>query len=130
MDEKTYSPQQRQAFKRIELISLCEGRFNAAHLMSAMDLSRGTASKLINEYKENFPDNLCYNSNTKAYEPCSNFEAHFSRGLLDEYLALNLENNEEIVRLSSSHQLPNAILVRPIIQAIKQKNASIFATPV
>lgn len=116
-----FSPQQRQAFKRIELIGLWEGRLNATHLMNALDLSRGTASKLINEYKELFPENLCYNATRKGHEPSLSFNAHFSRGLLDEYLALNLENSEEIVRLNSSHQPPDATSVRPIIQAIKRQ---------
>lgn len=119
--ENQLTHQQRQAFKRIELISLWEGRSNTTHLMKSLGLGRGTASTLINEYKELCANNLSYNNQNKGYEPTENFVAQYSSGLLDDYLSLELINAATVQRLGSSHQHPNPAHVRPIIQAIQRQ---------
>src|SRR5690606_18805961 len=81
--------QQRQAFKRIELIAQWEGRLNTNHLTESLGITRQSASKLINEYKAFCPHNLAYNNQQKCYEPTAEFSPHISSGLLDDYIAIS-----------------------------------------
>ncbi len=123
--------QQRQAFKRIELIAQWEGRLNTHHLTESLGITRQSASKLINEYKAFCPDNLAYSNQQKCYEPTDAFAPRFSSGLLDDYIAINpdvvgahlseIPTQAGILRLGSGHSTPAASVVRPIIQAIKNR---------
>lgn len=120
MDDLT--PQQHQAFKRIELISLWEGRLNTQHLIDSLGIQRTTASRLLREYQARCPNNLTYNNTSKGYEPTEHFSAQYSRGQLDDYLALNQGEHTQIHRLASGQQNPNPAHVRAIIQAIKNNS--------
>src|SRR5690606_42032454 len=78
--------QQRQAFKRIELIAQWEGRLNTNHLTESLGITRQSASKRINEYKAFCPHNLAYNNQQKCYEPTAEFSPRNSSVLLVDYI--------------------------------------------
>ena len=123
--------QQRQAFKRIELIAQWEGRLNTNQLTESLGITRQSASKLINEYKAFCPHNLAYNNQQKCYEPTAEFSPRISSGLLDDYIAISpnvagahlsdIPTHASLLRLGSGHNTPAASVVRPIIQAIKNR---------
>ena len=129
-EQSALSHQQRQVFKRIELIAQWQGRLNTQDLTSALGMTRQTASKFINAYKRYCPDQLIYNSNTKGYQPAADFQPHFSSGHFDDYVALSpdathadlsdLPTDVSLLRLGGSQRQPSKDIVRPIIQAIQQ----------
>lgn len=59
---------QQQALQIIELILQWEGRFNSQRLMDVFHQSRQSISKLVNEYKAQYPKNLNYNGSQKFYQ--------------------------------------------------------------
>lgn len=120
MSKGKFMSQYHQAFKRIELVLQWEGHFNVHHLMDSLGVSRATASQLVSEYKKHCPENLIYNAQSKSYQPTSQFQAHYSRNYLDDYLALYGQETQ-IEQLSSQQSELNTQYIRPIIQAIKKQ---------
>lgn len=129
--QMAHSYLQLQAYKRIELITLWSGRFNTGHLIAALGISRQSASKLINEYKQLCPANLLYNSSQKSYGPGADFKPQFSSGSLQDFLTITAAQQladmsasttgDVVLQLGSSQRAPQPEIVRPIIQAIEQK---------
>lgn len=118
-------------YQQLELILQWEGKLNTQHLRSLLGVSRPTASKVINAYKERHPENIEYNNSSKGYEPSTQFAPVYSQCLLDDYLALNqtTDNADTSLLLPGSHTLrfgnvlaqPKPEIMRKIFSAIKNK---------
>ena len=75
-------------YRFIEIISYWEGRLTANHLMDAFKIGRQQASKDINWYKRQYPDNLDYDLQIKGHVPTASFRPVFTQGSADEYLQI------------------------------------------
>ena len=128
--EAPISHQLQQAFQAIELIAQWEGRLNTNHLMKLLAITRQSASRLINEYKMRFPQNLAYNPSLKCYEPAEQFIPSQPSVALERYVSLiedqlcamstDTAAEASLLRIGSGHHSPEPDIVRPIIQAIRQ----------
>lgn len=115
-------------YQQLELILQWEGKLNTQHLRSLLGVSRPTASKVINAYKERHPENIEYNGSSKGYEPTPEFTPCYGPCLLDDYLALNQVTDNadtsaqlqqsQTIRFGNVHAQPKPELMRKIFAAI------------
>ncbi len=111
----------------IELLSYWEGRINASSLKKQFNLSRQQSSLILNTYLESAPDNLVYDSSSKAYLAAKNFHCKYISKDVSEYLAwLQNEalmvmdnNNSPCFVLSAPSRQVSAEVIRGIIEAIR-----------
>lgn len=76
-------------FRLLEIVLQWEGRLTTKHLRSAFNIGRSQASKVINQYIQEYsPFGLEYDSKLKGYKITSQFVPRFSEGNVDEYLTL------------------------------------------
>jgi len=120
-------------YRLIEIISYWEGRLTSNHLINAFGIGRQQASKDINLYKENFPDNLDYDLKLKGHIPKATFVPQYTQGSLDEYLHL-LKTSKDLGQSYAGICLPQANteivmppsrgvspeVLRPVIQACRE----------
>ena len=121
-------------YRFIEIIAYWEGRLTANHLMDAFKIGRQQASKDINWYKRQYPDNLDYDLQIKGHVPTASFRPVFTQGNADEYLQILQANmdlsqhysdaflnptNTEIMRPPIRGVSPE--ILRPVIQACREQ---------
>ena len=122
--------------KRLQLIEVCllwEGGVNANTLQKYFDISRTTAQRHIDDYKNHFPNNIVgYDNKAKVHVPADAFRLEITKGDLAEYLSFFGSHGDSIVvntETTSSYieLLPtptrniNPMLIRDIIKACKQR---------
>jgi len=91
---KIISWERRYQFHLLEVISHWEGRVTTEHLNRAFGISsRTTSARIFREYRDIAPDNLIHNPQRRGYIPGKAFQPCFSKGILDEYLALLGQHN-------------------------------------
>lgn len=101
--------------------------------MDAFKIGRQQASKDINWYKRQFPDNLDYDLALKGHVPTKDFQPQFTQGQVDEYLQIQKANMDLSLKFADAFNtvtstevlLPPARgvkpeVVRPVIQACKE----------
>jgi len=120
-------------FRLIEIISYWEGRLTSNHLINAFGIGRQQASKDINTYKTNFPNNLVYDLKVKGHVPSDSFAPQYTQGTLNEYLHL-LKTSKDLGQRFANICLPQANteillppsreispdVLRPVIQACRE----------
>ena len=110
--------QKRFAF--LELLLIWEGRIQPKHLAQQFELGEKLAKHVIQKYKNLYPDNMQYHGASDSYQSGASMVAQFTNGSLQEYMQF-MANTETV----SSLELPNRnlqpALVRPILQAIREK---------
>ena len=110
--------QKRFAF--LELLLIWEGRIQPKHLAQQFELGEKLAKHVIQKYKNLYPENIQYHGASDSYQAGLNMLAQFTNGTLQEYMQY-MANTETV----SSLELPNRnlqpALVRPILQAIREK---------
>lgn len=120
-------------YRFIEIVSYWEGRLTSNHLMDAFKIGRQQASKDINWYKRQYPDNLDYDLQLKGHVPKSSFRPVFTQGTPDEYLQILKANmdlsqhyadafmhptNTEVMTPPARGVTPEVL--RPVIQACRE----------
>jgi predicted DNA-binding transcriptional regulator YafY len=70
----------------IEILAYWEGRITTRHLCESFDIKRQQASRDINLYLEQVPDNLVYDRHLKGYCPAATFQPVITQGQVGEYL--------------------------------------------
>lgn len=75
-------------FHLIEVVALWEGRLTTNHLQTAFSIGRSKASIIIGIYQQEVSGNLSLCSQVRGYIPSKTFEPRYSRGEVNEYLAL------------------------------------------
>lgn len=118
----------RERFYFIDNIAWWEGQINASTLIRHFQISRDSASSILKNYDQSFPDNLIYDQSIKARVLTSQFKAMSDVSRFDNYLKLIQKNHyEQIVENIEEVEAPlrniNAQLVRPILKAISEKLA-------
>ena len=121
-------------YRFIEIISYWEGRLTANHLMDAFKIGRQQASKDINWYKRQYPDNLDYDLQLKGHIPTEAFKPMFTRGSADEYLQILQANEDLSQHYANAFMHPTAThimrpptrgispdILRPVIQACREQ---------
>ncbi len=122
-----YLQSRQQAQQIIELILQWEGQFNSQRLMNLFNQTRQSISKLINEYKAQYPENIRYNNSQKVYQASPEFQPKLGPCSLESYFsvthktALNDAQNSTFCYISSGQSTPKPQIVRPILQAIHQQ---------
>lgn len=91
--------QRRRAF--IEHRLFWAGRLGLADLMATFDLSRAQASKELNAYKADHPDNIQYDLNAKTYVKGLSFAPQYETPDAASYL-------RDVLDISRGNALPNA----------------------
>ena len=126
-DNVVLSYQQQQIFRYIELRTLWEGRLTTGHLQELFSISRDSASKYINLYKESCPGNLTYDRSLKGHIPTSDFSPRYSQGTLEEYIhgfigadmpGIPAYNSASCFPMQHFQRRPEPHIVRPILSAI------------
>lgn len=122
--------------KRLQLIEVCllwEGGVNANTLQKYFDISRTTAQRHIDDYKNHFPNNIAgYDNKAKVHVPSGNFRLEITTGDLAEYLSFFGSHGDSIIvstETTSSYieLLPTPtrniepMLIRDVIKACKQQ---------
>lgn len=92
-------------YQLIEIIALWEGRIITNHLSGAFGIGRQQASKDINAYRANCPNNLIYDTRAKGYIPSDAFKPHYTQGTATEYLHL-LNANKALASVFESSDFP------------------------
>jgi predicted DNA-binding transcriptional regulator YafY len=106
-------------YRFIEIISYWEGRLTANHLMDAFKIGRQQASKDINWYKRQYPDNLAYDLQIKGHVPTPSFRPVFTQGSADEYLQILQANMDLSQHYSDAFMNPtNTEIMRPPIRGV------------
>lgn len=72
----------------IELVAQWEGRVNATTLQKHFGISRATATKSLQSYCKEHPQNLQYDSTQKGYLPTADFSPYHCQGHIAEYSQL------------------------------------------
>jgi WYL domain-containing protein len=116
-------------FDFIEQLAWWEGHINASQLMAKFNITRVSASKILKEYRQQYPNNLIYDQSAKACLPTENFKANSDLSHFSHYLAA-IQNNEQTKKLNICAievEAPlrniNAQQVRPILKAMREKLA-------
>ncbi len=116
----------------VEMILLWEGHLTAKQLQLYYEITRPTAQKLIEQYKQTYPDNtFYYDASLKCHVPSGEFKALLSSGDLNEYqhyLSASVKQEPTANTISSIyHHLPlpkrntSPKLVRHVIQACRKQ---------
>lgn len=116
----------------VETLALWEGRLTTREITKAFGIGRQQASKVINLYKAQHPQNLIYDASSKCYHAADDFNPVYTSGAANEYLQqlahrddltscfatldINLPNTE--VLYSPIRNIKPEIL-RPIVQAAR-----------
>ncbi|MBE0365433.1 hypothetical protein PULV_b0006 [Pseudoalteromonas ulvae UL12] len=115
-------------YQLIEAILLWEGRLTARHLMDYFSISRPSAQKSISDYKTLNPNGFTRSQSEKGHVAVTGFEplfistdfAHYQHVFGDRALSNDTINCAiELLPVPLRNVTPE--LVRPILQAIKQR---------
>lgn len=119
-------------FWLIELVANWEGRITSRHLQQFFQLGRQQASKEINQYLRQCPDNLQYCAAAKGYVPSDDFTPEFISGDVAEYLnwmsgqrahAMPQDSRIQLQHLTLSYPPRNVspLIIRPLVQALRRQ---------
>ncbi|MDQ9091638.1 WYL domain-containing protein [Pseudoalteromonas haloplanktis] len=116
----------RKRFHFIELIVQWEGRLTTNHLQQHFAISRSSASSIIQDYLQVFPQSLSYNASLKGYEASSGFMPSLNDLDLNIYLKLAYQspatcNVEYFTCLNSPLSNISPSKVRGVLQALSAK---------
>ena len=124
-EKESNSAVDQKRFAFVELMMIWEGRINARHISDQFELGLKLAAHVIQKYKNLYPDNIEYDASTESYVPSSSMVAQFTAGSLQEYIQL-IAAGESVTQLAMPTRNVNPLVVRPILQAIReQKRLSI-----
>ncbi|MFT5758552.1 MAG: putative DNA-binding transcriptional regulator YafY [Alteromonadaceae bacterium] len=121
-------------YQLIEIMVLWEGRIITNHLSGAFGIGRQQASKDINTYIAQYPNNLEYDRKAKGYVPTEMFDAKFTKGTANEYLHL-LNSNTALKSVFEKSEMPASYtevlsvpnrsispdILRPLIKSCREK---------
>lgn len=116
-----------QRFNFIEQVVWWEGKVNSSHLIEKFKLSRQSASKVLQQYKQKKPHNLHYDDSIKGYIPSDHFNVEQNISNFSDYLAITSDCHSNINHFFHEVDAPlrniNPLQVRPILRAIREKLA-------
>ncbi len=116
-----------QRFNFIEQVAWWEGKINSSHIIEQFNLSRQSASKVLQQYKHQKPHNLHYDDSIKGYIPSDHFNAEQDLNNFSEYLAITSQSHTTVSHFFHEVDAPlrniNPLQVRPILRAIREKLA-------
>ncbi len=121
-------------YQLIEIMALWEGRIITNHLRGAFGIGRQQASKDINSYITQYPNNLEYDKKAKGYIPSKTFQPQFTIGTANEYLQL-LNSNKALKSVFEKSEMPasytevltapsrsiSSEILRPLIKSCREK---------
>lgn len=119
-DKETNSAVDQKRFAFIELMMIWEGYVNAQHISKQFELGVKLAVHVIQKYKNLYPENIQYHAANESYVPAMNMVAQFTSGSLQDYVQL-IANGESVTQLAMPSRNVNPMLVRPILQAIREQ---------
>lgn len=119
-EKQSNSAVDQKRFIFVELMMIWEGRINATHISDQFELGKKLAALVIQKYKELYPENIAYEASTESYVPTENMVAQFTSGSLQEYVNL-IAAGESITQLAMPTRNVNPVVVRPILQAIREQ---------
>jgi hypothetical protein len=119
-EKETNSAVDQKRFMFVELMMIWEGHINASHISQQFELGIKLAAHVIQKYKNLYPENIQYNAATESYVASANMVAQFTGGSLQEYVQL-IASGESITQLNMPTRNVNPVLVRPILQAIRER---------
>ncbi|SIS44197.1 WYL domain-containing protein [Neptunomonas antarctica] len=117
-------------FRIIEVFILWEGRVNTKNLQNILEISRQTASYILQQYQKHYPENLQYSASLKGYVPTAVFAPCHSQGRIDEYAHILSQSQHpedvSLVETGFTHldaplRKISPALVQPVIRAIRNK---------
>lgn len=116
-----------QRFNFIEQVVWWEGKVNSSHLIEKFKLSRQSASKVLQQYKQQKPHNLHYDDSIKGYIPSEHFNTELDLNNFSSYLTVASQSHTKescfIHEVDAPLRNINPIQVRPILRAIREKLA-------
>ena len=122
-----------QRYWMLELLAFWEGQVNTKPLMHAFNISRQSASAIINKYLSSNEDTLAYDVNQKAYVVTSAFNPKFINRTVDEYFDWqqvgkipsfqSRESSTSQIRIQPLSRYVDPSVMRPLLKAMKCKTA-------
>jgi hypothetical protein len=122
-----------QRYWMLELLAYWEGKVNTKPLIQAFDLSRQSASAIINKYLASNENTLVYDVTQKAYLVTEAFNPKFINKTVDEYLDWqqvgkipsfqNREPSTSQIRIQALPRYVDPSVMRPLLKAMKCKTA-------
>lgn len=119
-EKESNSAVDQKRFAFVELMMIWEGRINARHISDQFELGLKLAAHVIQKYKNLYPENIEYEASTESYVPSSAMVAQFTAGSLQEYIQL-IAAGESVTQLAMPTRNVNPLVVRPILQAIREQ---------
>ena len=115
-----------QHARLIELIAQWEGRINTSHLQQAFNISRQTATKSLQAYCREHPNNLHYNPSLKGHVPTATFQTQYCKGSIEEYSQLISDREgpsteSPFCQIEAPLRNIDPTVIRPILKAIRDK---------
>ena len=122
-----------QRYWMLELLAYWEGKVPTKPLIQAFDLSRQSASAIINKYLASNENTLVYDVTQKAYLVTEAFNPKFINKTVDEYLDWqqvgkipsfqNREPSTSQIRIQALPRYVDPSVMRPLLKAMKCKTA-------
>lgn len=122
-----------QRYWMLELLAFWEGQVNTKPLMHAFNISRQSASAIINKYLASNEDTLAYDVTQKAYVVTSAFNPKFINKTVDEYFDWqqvgkipsfqSRELSTSQIRIQPLPRYVDPLVMRPLLKAMKSKTA-------
>jgi len=122
-----------QRYWMLELLAYWEGKVNTKPLIQAFDISRQSASAIINKYLASNENTLVYDVTQKAYLVTEAFNPKFINKTVDEYLDWqqvgkipsfqNREPSTSQIRIQALPRYVDPSVMRPLLKAMKCKTA-------
>lgn len=119
-EKESNSAVDQKRFAFVELMLIWEGRINAAHISQQFELGIKLAAHVIQKYKNLYSENMAYEAVSESYVPTKTMVAQFTGGSLQEYVQL-IAAGESVTQLAMPTRNVNPLVVRPILQAIREQ---------
>ena len=116
-------------FNFIEQLVWWEGQINTSHLSQKFNLTRQSASAVLKQYREQYPENLTYLKSKKTFVPTKQFSAQNDLRDFSHYLQATATSNNicaevpQAIEVEAPLRNINAKQVRPILKAIREQLA-------
>ncbi|OUS31002.1 hypothetical protein A9Q98_03790 [Thalassotalea sp. 42_200_T64] len=118
-------------FAFIDNVVSWEGQINTSHIAQKFHLSRQSASHVLKQYREKFPQYLRYDPSCKAFIATTEFDQKINGQDFSNYLTAIFSNKNSVIASVDAWALEveaplrniNPIQVRPILRAIREKLA-------
>jgi hypothetical protein len=122
-----------QKYWMLELLAFWEGQINTKPLMKAFDVSRQSASGIINKYRVDYPDSLKYVATKKSYQLGSAFSPKYINQTVDEYFDWldygkiptfqHHTNTATQFRIEALSRYVSPAVMRPLLKAVNEQCA-------